>query len=193
MKFNFPPANIERFSDIIGKLAAKRFLSTKGNVENKIWVRNVLELFAEKGHLTFSQAVQTIKSDSLEATRLIHKRYGESLPEYVMSVDDSGAPIRIRNPERNKFMGFADMAPHDHKAMMRGALSFAASIRHPSDPTPKEKPSKPDVVAKVRSGFHPDQSLHAHRQRCGLALLAFVEANGEQYLMDKVERALAAE
>ena len=183
MKFKFPPHNIERLSDIIGKVAVLRFKNTKGNRENQIWVRDVIDLFANKSDITFAQAVQVIKTDGINAVQKIHRRHGESLPEYVMLPDENGVPQKAKNPLRTKLLGFAEMAPHDHQSMIRTHLSFAASLRHPNDKFGGPKKSEPDPrtqsAMNKKNLKHPDELRSSHRARTIKALAVFLDQQGD--------------
>lgn len=196
MKYNFKPDG--RVASSLGKVGTLRFTNTKSNRDNQVWVKDVLNVFAEKASLTFSQAVQIIKSSDFGPARQIHMRRGLSLPEKITQINDRGEPVKVMNPLRIKLINYGEMAAHDHVAMMAEHLSFASSLRHAQDRTSGMRKSEPDfnkMTASARKNLrHPDELLSSHRERCARALrLAMGDYTPEdlKYLGDRL--GLAAE
>lgn len=181
MKFKFNPTG--QIADVLGKKGCQRFRQTKGDRDNRIWVRDVITLFADLGHLTFGQGVQLIESNNLEAARTIHRRHGESLPMKIQIVEE-GHPKMVTNPLRTKLIGYGDMEIVDHTAMMRAHLSWASSIRHPDDPVPKGGRSEADfaklAVKNKQNLKHPDELRSAHKRRMLIALANATDSSTEK-------------
>lgn len=149
----------------LGTVAWNRFRNTKGNRENILWVKDVITYFADKTSITFAQATQAIKTDSLDHIQVIHRRLGEKLPSKVMGLDDRGQPAMVMNPLKTKFVGYGEMASIDHMAMVRTQLGMAASLRHPKDAVPKGGKTEIPPTAFKKDPFHFESSRAGHKKR----------------------------